>query len=209
MRPRLTYTNVVATLALFIALGGASYAALKLPKNSVGTKQLKNGAVTQKKISRAAQKALRGQTGATGASGPSGIGPAFGVTRDDRFKITSTDISNPTPLATLTGLPAGSYAITARTFLHGTGSEDLAKCRLLAPANGAGQDIDEGTAFMGGEFAGDSFDAAMPLQMLHTFPSDGGTVELACSHDHLELQAINPRIQAIRVSGVTNASVTG
>ena len=29
-RPRLTYANVVATLALFVALGGSSYAALKI-----------------------------------------------------------------------------------------------------------------------------------------------------------------------------------
>lgn len=50
MRPRLSYANVVATLALFIALGGASYAALKLPKNSVGTKQLKKSAVTTAKV---------------------------------------------------------------------------------------------------------------------------------------------------------------
>jgi hypothetical protein len=50
MRPRLTYANIVATLALFIALGGASYAALKVPKKSVGTKQLKKNAVTTPKI---------------------------------------------------------------------------------------------------------------------------------------------------------------
>jgi hypothetical protein len=50
IRGRLTYANVIATLALFIALGGASYAAVKLPKNSVGTKQIKNGAVTGAKI---------------------------------------------------------------------------------------------------------------------------------------------------------------
>jgi hypothetical protein len=50
MRPRLTYANVVATMALFIALGGASYAALKLPKNSVGTKQLKKNAVNGSKV---------------------------------------------------------------------------------------------------------------------------------------------------------------
>ncbi len=41
---RLTYANVMATAALFIALGGGAYAAFKVPKNSVGTKQLKNGA---------------------------------------------------------------------------------------------------------------------------------------------------------------------
>jgi hypothetical protein len=50
LRPKLTYANVVATVALFIALGGASYAALKLPKNSVGPKQLRKNAVTTPKI---------------------------------------------------------------------------------------------------------------------------------------------------------------
>lgn len=52
MRPRLTYANVMATVAVFIALGGASYAAFKLPKNSVGTKQIKKEAVTPSKIKR-------------------------------------------------------------------------------------------------------------------------------------------------------------
>lgn len=48
--PRITYGNVVSTLALFIALGGVSYAAATLPKNSVGAAQLKKNAVTSKKI---------------------------------------------------------------------------------------------------------------------------------------------------------------
>jgi hypothetical protein len=43
---RLTYANMVATLALFIALGGASYASLSLPTGSVGRAQLREGAVT-------------------------------------------------------------------------------------------------------------------------------------------------------------------
>ena len=47
---RLSYANVMATIAVFMALGGGAYAAFKLPKNSVGTKQLKNAAVTTKKI---------------------------------------------------------------------------------------------------------------------------------------------------------------
>jgi len=50
MRPRLTYANVMATIAVFIAMGGASYAALKIPKNSVGAKQLKKNAVTTAKV---------------------------------------------------------------------------------------------------------------------------------------------------------------
>jgi hypothetical protein len=44
---------IVACLALSIALTGAGYAALTLPRNSVGTKQLKRNAVTAKKIKRA------------------------------------------------------------------------------------------------------------------------------------------------------------
>jgi hypothetical protein len=50
IRTRLTYANVVATMALVLALGGVSYAAIKLPKNSVGTKQIKNAAVTGAKV---------------------------------------------------------------------------------------------------------------------------------------------------------------
>ncbi len=59
MRPKLTYANVIATLALFIALGGASYAAFKLPKNSVGTKQLKKNAVTTAKLKKGAVTAAK------------------------------------------------------------------------------------------------------------------------------------------------------
>lgn len=50
-KPRLTYANVTSTLALFIALGGATaYAAQKLPDNSVGEHQLRPGAITAEKI---------------------------------------------------------------------------------------------------------------------------------------------------------------
>jgi hypothetical protein len=45
-RSRLSYANITATLALFISLGGASYAAVTLPEHSVGPRQLKAGAVT-------------------------------------------------------------------------------------------------------------------------------------------------------------------
>jgi hypothetical protein len=42
--------NAVAYVALFVALGGTSYAAFSPPANSVGTKQVRNGAITSKKI---------------------------------------------------------------------------------------------------------------------------------------------------------------
>lgn len=43
---------VVACLALTVALAGTSYAAIRLPANSVGTAQLKSGAVTGAKVQR-------------------------------------------------------------------------------------------------------------------------------------------------------------
>jgi hypothetical protein len=50
IRKRLSYANVMATLAVFISLGGGAFAALRLPANSVGTKQLKRSAVTGAKV---------------------------------------------------------------------------------------------------------------------------------------------------------------
>ncbi len=41
----LTYANITATLALFVGLGGASYAAITLPADSVGKQQIQPGAV--------------------------------------------------------------------------------------------------------------------------------------------------------------------
>jgi hypothetical protein len=49
-KPRITYANVVSTLALCIALGGVSYAAVKLPKNSVTSTTIKNGQVKNKDL---------------------------------------------------------------------------------------------------------------------------------------------------------------
>ncbi|HEY2437288.1 MAG TPA: hypothetical protein VGH93_08905 [Solirubrobacteraceae bacterium] len=42
--------NAVAYLALFVALGGTSYAAFSVPANSVGTNQLRNHSVTPAKL---------------------------------------------------------------------------------------------------------------------------------------------------------------
>lgn len=53
----------VAYVALFVALGGTSYAAVALPAGSVGTRQLRNGAVTNAKI---ASHSLRASAFAAG-----------------------------------------------------------------------------------------------------------------------------------------------
>ena len=88
LRNKLTYANVISTLCLFLVLGGgAAVAAGQLPKNSVGTKQLKNDAVTGKKIKKSEHRSDKltpardhglegderrkgaGPAGATGATG--------------------------------------------------------------------------------------------------------------------------------------------
>jgi hypothetical protein len=41
IRPRLTYANVVATIALFVALGGSSFAAVKLTSGDIKNRSIK------------------------------------------------------------------------------------------------------------------------------------------------------------------------
>jgi hypothetical protein len=68
LRPRITYANVVSTMALFAAIGGVGWAATVLPKNSVGSKQIKKNAVTGAKIKAGAVSASKIKAGAVGAS---------------------------------------------------------------------------------------------------------------------------------------------
>ena len=68
-----THATIAAYLALFFALGGVGYAASQLPAGSVGTAQLRNGAVTLKKIARGARTALRGPGGRVGAASAAGV----------------------------------------------------------------------------------------------------------------------------------------
>jgi hypothetical protein len=70
IRGKLTYSNVVATLALFLVLAGGSAFAAKqmLPKNSVGTKQIKNGAVAAAKLKNGSVIAGKLAAGAVGTS---------------------------------------------------------------------------------------------------------------------------------------------
>jgi hypothetical protein len=58
----------VATVALIVAMAGTGYAAFKLPKNSVGTKQLKNGAVTTPKLKNGAITSVKIKNGAVNKS---------------------------------------------------------------------------------------------------------------------------------------------
>lgn len=72
VRDKFSYANVVATLALFLALGGSAYAGLKLSAGSVGTAQLQNRSVTPPKLARATVQMLKGAAGLRGPQGPTG-----------------------------------------------------------------------------------------------------------------------------------------
>jgi hypothetical protein len=49
---RLSYANVTATVALFIALGGTGYAAFSLPRDSVSSRELRARSVTHSDLDR-------------------------------------------------------------------------------------------------------------------------------------------------------------
>lgn len=77
---------VISLIALFVAVGGTSYAAINaLPKNSVGTKQLKNGAVTAGKLAyRQTLPSGKTETGDWGSGATS-----FGVDGDNDYAVFS------------------------------------------------------------------------------------------------------------------------
>jgi len=91
LRHRPSPAIVVACVALLLALGGVSWAATALPRNSVGTAQLKTNAVTSSKVKNHSllradfkngqiPRGARGPVGPTGATGSKGATGARGPT---------------------------------------------------------------------------------------------------------------------------------
>jgi hypothetical protein len=72
MRNKLTYANVTATLALFIALGGSSYAAIKITGKDVVDSSLTTKDVKDKSLLKRDFKAGQLPAGAPGAPGTKG-----------------------------------------------------------------------------------------------------------------------------------------
>jgi hypothetical protein len=136
LRSRLSYANVTATLALFIALGGTGYAAITLPRDSVGAKQIRskavrsseirNRAIKLRDIARPARNRLRGQQGPAGPAGPpgapavtehvqvnsgggaTGTGRVAHTTDDGLYTVTfGRDVAGCAYAATLAAVPGG------------------------------------------------------------------------------------------------------
>jgi hypothetical protein len=220
LRRHLTYANVAATLALFLALGGAAYAATQLPRNSVGTAQLKREAVTAGKIAKKTRSQLRGargpagaqgpqgrtgKRGAAGAKGPQGVqgargpagadgtGPAF-----EAFTKTPKSTEGEGQVLALP-LPAGAYVITADVMAHnGTGVEAESlpvACTIHAGAEQSG----EMTATIA-----DGDTQSLPVSLTHSFGS-AGTVTLVC-HSPVPLTVLYANMIATQVRSQARAS---
>jgi Collagen triple helix repeat (20 copies) len=72
--------TIISLAALFVALGGTSYAAIALaPKNSVGSAQVINGSLLKKDLSKKTITALKGNRGLRGPAGAQGAAGAAGA----------------------------------------------------------------------------------------------------------------------------------
>lgn len=151
---------VVALTALFVALGSSAYAAFSLPKNSVGNKQLKNGAVTTKKIKNGAVTASKINTSGltvptavhantAGSAAPSGpaAGSLTGSYPDPTIgpEAVSPAMIGPVPAAVVTNtsdtsVPASSQVLltfdTPEVNIDGVYSSTGDTSRLTAPIDG-------------------------------------------------------------------------
>ncbi|HET9678016.1 MAG TPA: hypothetical protein VFP21_11010 [Solirubrobacterales bacterium] len=135
IRPRITYANVVATLALVLAVGGASaFAADQLAKNSVGTKQLKNNAVTTAKIKNGAVTGAKVNLGSLGTvpSATSAINAIHANSADNASHANNAD--------TLGGIGSSGFSRAATSSINNNalvGTSGTAReVNITAPQNG-------------------------------------------------------------------------
>jgi hypothetical protein len=211
LRPRLSYANVISSIALFVALGGTGYAVTQLPRNSVGNRQLKANAVTSAKIrARAVQRSDLAPTARGGERGPRGpVGPAGALGPSETIQVKR---AAPVPIPTAAGgaatistitLSAGSWMFNAQTRVRADpGGSDYFTCELVTAA---GERFADG-ALRIGESAPDTSIGSIPSQGAMTFT---GTTQVSyvCSHVSAmggEPRADNSWLLATRVGSLEN-----
>ena len=127
LRYRPSPAMVVACLALTIALGGTGYAAVTLPKNSVGAKQIKPNSVNSSKVKNqslrvedfATGQLPAGPQGPAGPAGPPGAPGANGVA--DAFARVDENAGR-TLQPNLPGFPAQNKGIVQANVVAGEGA---------------------------------------------------------------------------------------
>jgi hypothetical protein len=194
---------VVACTALLIALTGTSIAAVQaVPKNSVGTAQLKNNAVTAAKIaSNAVTNAKIGANAVTAAKvkDASLVAADFApgeLPADGYARFLNGPIAVPASSASIGSLTipkAGNYLIFGKTYLTSNILQATVTCQLSA-----GSDFDQSISDVPNGSSGES----MSLIVAHVFAA-AGTVDLKC--DGVGSQAHFVKLSAIRLSTLTNS----
>ena len=111
--PRLTYSNVTASVALFVALGGTSYAVTQLPRNSVGSTQVRDGSLQRKDLAGGLSRGPRGAEGPRGDNGaPGQRGPSsVRIARQAPGVELSGVLGVPTQVRRMDDVPAGSWLL--------------------------------------------------------------------------------------------------
>ncbi|MGZ8716410.1 MAG: hypothetical protein ACXWYO_04790 [Gaiellaceae bacterium] len=211
----------MATIAVFVALGGAGYAAVKLPKNSVGTKQLKPNAVTSAKIRNgsllkadfkaseipAGSAGPAGPAGPAGSAGPAGAAGAAGPAGpSDAFSgFKNGPVAMPASLATIATLnvpSAGKYVVVGKAWLlDNVNTGVIVDCQLSA-----GADSDQNRTSLEGNTAGFVSGAAVAFNVVHEF-TGAGAVELKCNAFGVNVSANQIKITAIKVGNLTNSGM--
>ena len=143
-------SNAVGYVALMVALGGTSYAAVALPARSVGPTQLKANAVTSVKVKDrtlqlkdfkvgqvpAGPAGERGPAGANGADGAGGATGAVGPT----FASQSAPFSQVIPSTSFDSVAASttlSLPTAGRLFAYGHARAIAITCSAGSPEMGA------------------------------------------------------------------------
>jgi hypothetical protein len=141
-RSHLSFANVISVIALFVALGGASYAAVSLPKNSVGSKQIKKRAVRAKHINKNAVGASKIQGNAV-SSPKIADGTVFSADLADNSVGSSELSDNSVGSSEIASNAVGSNEVTDGSLVAGDLAPDT-----LGPT--AWARIDENGALIGG-----------------------------------------------------------
>lgn len=172
-----SYANVTATIALIVALGGTSYAAVKLPRNSVSSVQVKDRSLLKKDFKLGQIPAgKRGPAGAPGAEGAPGAPGAASVPAVfNRAEGAEALVpGGGTQTIQSMNLPPGAWVVTARFVAeNGGGTDGFLACSLTlggTPVDslGAGNGTDFGTG-----------DAANALVGAASLPN-GGAAAVVC-----------------------------
>lgn len=198
MRRKLSYSNVVATAALFIALGGGAYAAIKLPANSVGTKQIKDAAITPAKLSKAARGSLKGSPGAQGAQGAQGpagpAGPSDLYQAPDNSEVLIVSLAEKTAVASLT-VPAGSYLLVAKQVVFSAPEPGEIYCELTV--NGTARDN------FAASLPGHGENRTIVGTAAVTVPESASITDLCQAYEEpIHLQAHSVKLSALKVGTI-------